>query len=252
MAKVLVLVPYPLPEPQMALRRAQVDAAGVGPGIAFEFRGAKAAPANYVSAHDTLLADLGMFEAGLDAEAEGFDAVCVDTVSDAGVAALRSVLDIPVIGPGRAAMLHALMWGERFAILTMWRAWTPLYTKILREAGLETRCAAIRDIAVAPDSANLLTGKEDAIIPKLIDAGRAAVDEDGADVLILGSTTMHQAHAALTAALPVPVINPGPLAFKLAEAAIALKLRHSRAAHPRPRVDKRALFRAMMAAATKT
>jgi allantoin racemase len=45
---------------------------------------------------------------------------------------------------------------------------------------------------------------------------------------------MHQAHAYLAARLPVPVINPGPLTYKLAEAALALGLKHSRKAFPKP------------------
>ena len=42
-----------------------------------------------------------MFEAGLDAASEGYDAICIDTMSDSGANALRSMLDIPVITPGR-------------------------------------------------------------------------------------------------------------------------------------------------------
>ena len=38
-----------------------------------------------------VLADVGILEAGLDAEKEGFLAVCIDTMSDSGVSALRSV-----------------------------------------------------------------------------------------------------------------------------------------------------------------
>ena len=50
--------------------------------------------------------------AGLDAEKEGFSAVCIDTMSDSGVSALRSVLSIPVIGPGRTSMLTAMSLGQ--------------------------------------------------------------------------------------------------------------------------------------------
>ena len=42
-----------------------------------------------------------MFEAGLDAADEGYDAICIDTMSDSGASALRSVLDIPVVPPAR-------------------------------------------------------------------------------------------------------------------------------------------------------
>ena len=46
---------------------------------------------------------MSVFEAGLKAEEEGYDAVCIDTVSDSGMYALRSKLSIPVINPGQVA-----------------------------------------------------------------------------------------------------------------------------------------------------
>src|SRR3546814_12580468 len=46
------------------------------------FRSVDIAPANYVSQQDALLADVGILEAGLTAQADGYDAVCIDTVSD--------------------------------------------------------------------------------------------------------------------------------------------------------------------------
>jgi allantoin racemase len=66
----------------------------------------------------------------------------------------------------------------------------------------------------------------------LIESATNCVEEDGADVIVLGSTTMHEAAAALSERLPVPVINPGPTAFKLAETMLALGLTHSRMANP--------------------
>ena len=55
---------------------------------------------------------------------------------------------------------------------------------------------------------------------------------DGAEVICMGSTTMHQAVPFLREHLPVPVINPGPLTYKLAELCIGLGLSHSRRAYP--------------------
>jgi Asp/Glu/hydantoin racemase len=51
------------------------------------------------------------------------------------VAALRSVLDIPVFGPGKVSMLAALMLGDKFSILTMASRWKPLYKKALHLQG---------------------------------------------------------------------------------------------------------------------
>lgn len=247
--RVLVIVPFPMSADNLALRRQQLTSVDLGPDLAFEYRPVKAGPANYSSHHDFVLADVSIFEAGCGAQDEGFDAVCIDTMSDSGVAALRSVLDIPVFGPGKASMLTALMLGDRFSILTMASRWKPLYKKALDELGLHHKCASVRAIEVPPDNQALLGGKEEEVFPLLEEAARRAIDEDGADVLILGSTTMHQAHAWLVPRLPVPIVNPGPLSYKLAESALALGLSHSRHAYPKPMHAKLAMLRAMLSAA---
>ncbi len=246
MKKVLVIVPFPMSQDNRALRGAQVEAVDLGPDIRFEFRSVRAAPRNYVSAADLALAEIGMLEAGMEAEAEGYDAVCIDTVSDSGVAALRSELSIPVIGPGRTAMLTAMMLGNRFSIVTMWEHWRHLYVKTLTDLGIGHACASIRALDIAPDNQSLMSGKEDELFPMLEDLARRCVEEDRADVIILGSTTMHQAHGYLAARLPVPVINPGPLSYKIAEACLGLGLSHSRAAYPTTLVRRREMIRAML------
>lgn len=249
MHKVLVIVPFAMSADNLLLRQQQLAGVQFGPDIAFEYRSVRAGPVNYSSHHDFVLAEAANFEAGCRAQDEGFAAVCIDTMSDSGVAALRSVLDIPVFGPGKVAMLTALMLGDRFSILTMASRWKPLYKKALDELGLHHKCASVRAIEVPPDNQALLAGKEDEVFPLLEQAARKAIDEDGAEVLILGSTTMHQAHAYLQQRLPVPLINPGPLSYKMAEAALGLGLRHSRAAYPKPLHPRLDMLSAMFDAA---
>jgi Asp/Glu/hydantoin racemase len=249
MKKILVIVPFAMSADNLLLRQQQLAGLQFGPGLEFDYRCVKAGPVNYSSHHDFVLADASIFEAGCRAQDEGYAAVCIDTMSDSGVAALRSVLDIPVFGPGKVSMLTALMLGDRFSILTMASRWKPLYKKALDELGLHHKCASVRAIEVPPDNQGLLSGKEDAVFPLLEAAARLAIEVDGAEVLILGSTTMHQAHAYLEARLPVPVINPGPLSYKMAEAALGLGLRQSRQAYPKPLHPRLDMLEAMMAAA---
>src|SRR5437899_9317843 len=161
MNKVLVIVPFPFDEHGLSLREAQQASCRLGPDIEFDYRAVAAGPGLFDSHHDYLIADFSIFEAGLEAEKEGYAAVCIDTMSDSGMAALRSVLDIPVIGPGRASYLTALMLGNRFSVLTQWDPWIASYRKSLQEYGLVDKCASIRSINVPPDVENLLGGKEE-------------------------------------------------------------------------------------------
>ena len=248
MAKVLVIVPVPLDKEGVARRRSQGQLVDVGPDIDLDYRAVKVGLDLGDSYHDYLLGDLGVFEAAMTAQEEGYDAVCIDTMTDSGMNALRSVLDIPVIGPGRSSYLTALMLGNTFSVLTQRDPWIAFYKKELQEYGLVDKCASIRSINTPPDVSNLLGGKEAEVFPKLVEAGRQCL-EDGADVICLGSTTMHQAHGHLTETLPVPVINPGPLTYKLAELLLGLGLTHSRTAYPEPHAPKTDIVRTMLDAA---
>ncbi len=249
MRKILVLVPFPMTDEELANRQAQSKAVDLAPDIELHYRPVKAAPRTYTSQQDYVLADVVLLEAGRSAQEDGFDAVCIDTVSDSGVAALRSVLDIPVIGPGRTMYATAITLGEKFSMLAMWKDWFGLYTKVHKDMGLSHKCASMRAIDVTPDNRNLLGGKEEKIFPLLRDAAMKCIEEDGADVICLGSTTMHQSAEFLAKNLPVPVINPGPLSYKMAELAMTMRLSQSRTAYPRPKVDKRGMLHAMVDAA---
>jgi allantoin racemase len=99
-----------------------------------------------------------------------------------------------------------------------------------------------------PDLKNLLGGKEEVVFPLLLAEAQRCI-EDGADVICLGSTTMHQAHSFLTENLPVPVINPGPLSYAIAHLLLATGLSQSHAAYIKPEVPKLGMTAAMLAAA---
>jgi len=249
MSRILVIVPFALDEPGIARRREQLAAVRLDSDSEFHFRPVKAGPTSFMSPHDWTLMDLAIFEAGVDAEDEGYDAVCIDTMSDSGMAALRSVLDIPVVSPGRASMLFALTLGTKFSILAQWPPAIVRYRKAIAESGLGGHCASVRSFDIPPDFDALLDGKQESAFPKMLETCLRCVEEDGADVVCLGSTTMHQAAGWLAKRLPVPLINPGPLTYKLVEALLALKLTQSRACYPKPQVPKRAMLHAMLAAA---
>jgi allantoin racemase len=250
MPKVLVVVPFALDEEGVANREAQKSEITLGPDIEFHYEPVKAGPAFLDSQHDWMLGDLANYEAAVRAQERGYDAVCIDTMSDSGVKALRSVLDIPVIGPARSSYLTALLLADKFSVLTIWDAWMPVYWRGIHELGLSDHCASVRSINKMPDLRNLLGGSEDEVFPLLREAGLKCV-EDGAEVVCLGSTTMHGSHAYLSEQLPVPVINPGPLTYKIAEMLLGLRLSQSRVAYPKPRVPKPDMIEAMLRAAVE-
>jgi allantoin racemase len=223
-----MIVPVPVPDVALPSFAAQIPLELVRPDIVIDFIGCRNGAKLLDSPYEQTLADAWVLEAGARAEDQGYAAVCVNSMSDSGLAALRSRLSIPVVGPGRASFFLAADLGKTFSVLTMWKRWHPLYEKLALETGLGGRLASIRDIDTRPDTAELLAGKEDVVFAKLEEQARRAIDEDGADVIILGSTTMHQSATWLASRLEVPVLNPGLVAFKLCETLIDLGLAHSK------------------------
>ena len=236
--RIKVIVPIPMDEAGVANRAEQLPAHFVRAGFQPEFEAVRWGAALGDSYHDTLLMDWTVFQAGVNAEAEGYAGVLIDTVSDSGMRPLRSALSIPVVGPGEAAFAVAMMLGKKFTVLTMWPEWFPLYEKTLTEYGWWSRCASLRSINTRPDVTELLEGKEEVVFAKLKAEAQKAMDEDGADVIVLGSTTMHQSAAYLDSELPIPVLNPGQVAYKMLETQIELGLTHSKTAFPAPEVPK--------------
>ena len=122
------------------------------------------------------------------------------------------------------------------------------YRKVIDEWGFGAHCAGVEHFDTPPDFAALIGDKADTTLPKM-EAACGRLIERGADVICLGSTTMHHAHHHLTEVLEVPVVNPGPLSYKLMESFLALGLTHSRRAYPKPQVAKADMIHAMQAAA---
>ncbi|MEE1876954.1 aspartate/glutamate racemase family protein [Altererythrobacter litoralis] len=243
MNRIKVIVPIPMDEAGVANRAEQLPEHFVRPDFKPEFEAVRWGAALGDSYHDTMLMDWTVFQAGITAEEEGYAGVLIDTVSDSGMRALRSALSIPVVGPGEASFAMAMMLGKKFTVLTMWPEWFPLYEKTLTEYGWWDRVASLRSIDTRPDVTELLEGKEEVVFGKLKAEAEKAMEEDGADVIVLGSTTMHQSAAYLDSQLPIPVLNPGQVAYKLLETQIELGLTHSKKAFPAPEVPKQADIR---------
>ena len=232
--RIKFIIPFPFDEEGVANRAAQIPHGLLSPDTHVECVPVRNSAAMVDSLYEALIFDMYIAEAGLRAEEEGYDAVIMDTVSDSGLTVLRSKLSIPVVGPGMVSYAVAKILGKRFSIITMWDKWRHLYEKNLDTYRLWDHCASIRAVNIPPDVEALFAGKEDEMFEKLTAEGRRAIEEDGADVILLGSTTMHQAGEYMAANLPAPVINPGPVAIKLTESIVQLGLSHSKVAYPSP------------------
>ena len=232
--KLKFILPVPISPGASERFAAQIPESIRRAGTAIDFVGCRAGSGLMDSEYDATIADALVLAVGARAEAEGYAAVCSFSMSDSGLAALRSRLTIPVIGTAQASFALALQLGRTVSVVTMWAPWARRLKENAARYGFAPRVASIRHIDVAPDTQYLLAGKEEMVFERLRQEALRAIEQDGAEAIILGSTTMYQAHAFLAQCLPCPVINPGLAAYQACETVLDLKLTHSKLTHPSP------------------
>jgi len=166
---------------------------------------------------DELIAAPEIFSEVLNAKKEGFDAVTIDCTLEPGLEAAKQASSIPVVGAGEAALSLALLLGERFSVIVpIPGSISPMISKI-RQMGLWERMASVR--AVNVHVLDLDNYKQ--TLASVAEEARIAVEDDGAEVIVLGCTVMGPIAGALANKLAVPVVEPGTAAIKLAEALAA-------------------------------
>jgi allantoin racemase len=230
--KLKFILPVPMKEEVLRIWESQIPKNLLREGDEIRFAAVRNSGTILDSYYDDTLADLFVLAEAVGAEKEGYDAVVVYTMSDSGLQAIRSRLDIPAIGAGVASLHFACMLGDKFSVITSFDRWIHLYRKLLNEYRLYDRCASLRHIGSDPN-AELQPATQETF-KKLENECLNAINEDGASVIVLGSTTMNQFHKYLTENLPVPVVNPGLVCLKIAQAMVDLKLSQSKRTYPSP------------------
>ncbi|HLJ61389.1 MAG TPA: aspartate/glutamate racemase family protein [bacterium] len=140
---------------------------------------------------------------------------------DPGLDALRAAARVPVVGPGEASLYLARLLGSRLAILTVEPAVPGAYAMIQHVAAkpdvvvVRPMKTTVRKILADPDEGRRV----------MREAAAAAIREDKADVLYLGSMTQGTLGITqdLRAQFGVPVLDPLPVSIRTAEQAAAAR-----------------------------
>ena len=203
----------------------------VSPGVTVEARRPASGPSSIESMWEEYLLVPPLMEMAVELEREGFDAIVPGCFGDPGIDGVRELVNIPVVGPGASAMLVAAGLGHRFGIVTVLESMIRPLENLATLTGVATKLASIRQIGIPVLELN---GDRDATFARLIEVSRQSVEEDRADVLVLGCGTLSFRAAELQEAVGVPVINPLQVALRTAEMLVAGNLTHSKRSYPVP------------------
>ena len=183
---------------------------------------------------DEALAVPSTIKRAIEAERNGANAIIIDCMGDPGLRPAREAVAIPVLGPAETSMHLAAMLGQRFCIVTVLESVRPIFVNNIRLYGVQEKLASIRVVDVPVLEIHRRVDEvQEALTAEALDP----VEKDGADVIILGCTGFLGCadkirRRLLAATYDVPVIDPIPATFCIAEALVRSGLSHSKRTYP--------------------
>ena len=145
--------------------------------------------------------------------AEGFDALIVAGFGDPGVTELRQRLALPVTGLGEAGIAEAAAGGLRYAIVTVTPGLHDSLVAAAHAAAPPGQFAGVRYTRGDPDE---LMRDPDQLQRALLQACRDAVEQDGAQAIVIGGGPLAHAAQDIAAQLRLRVVDPVSAAVRLA------------------------------------
>ncbi|GAB3629635.1 Asp/Glu/hydantoin racemase [Pandoraea terrae] len=161
------------------------------------------------------------------AEHQGnFDGLVVAAFGDPGLGGLKELFDVPVVGMTEAALASACLLGARFSVIAISHRITTWYRECIDANGLSSRLASIR--CLTSPLRDIGTVQEDHA-DRLIELSQLAVEQDGADVIIVAGAPLAGLARSLRDRIPVPVVDGVSSAVRHCESLIALQPGSARA-----------------------
>lgn len=141
------------------------------------------------------------------------DAVVIAGFGNFGMFALKEALDIPVLSIAEISQSIACTLGHKYSIMTVLKQNVPYQEDLVRLLRYENHCASVRGIQM--DTNKVKSNEE--MLMRLKDELQALIDEDGAEVIVLGGARFCCYADELSEMLGVPVLDPVAVTVKYAE-----------------------------------
>jgi len=141
-----------------------------------------------------------------------YDAIVISCFEDLGLD-LPKRLGVPVIGLGEASIISGALHGRRFSVLVPNQYIASLLYRRILERGLAPALASIR--VVKPSNRDLFSA--------LLLESKRAVEEDGAQAIVLGHPAWRRYSEELRESMGIPIIEPLSTALSLLEAILRRK-----------------------------
>jgi allantoin racemase len=208
-----ILVINPNTTQEMTDDIGRVARAAASPGTEIDCVSPAAGPRSIEGFTDEVLASYHTVETVAATNGE-YDAYVIACYGDPALSACREVVDVPVVGIAEATFHMASLVAFKWSIVSVLPRVKPLLEELVHRNGMELKCASIRCTPLT-----VLEIEEDIDRAKqmMIEEGKKAVHEDGAEAILLGCAGLGPLDKAMQAELNVPVFDGTACAVKLAE-----------------------------------
>src|SRR5437660_12010514 len=163
----------------------------------------------------------------VDAEKQGYAAMAITHFQDAGLAEVKSVVDIPVLGLGETTLFHSLTLRRKLGLVTINPVFIPWHEDQVIRYGLQQRDVGVRavpatvadfiDSFASDDAKKKLAPKWERECRILLDAGAdVIVPAGGLPMMLFGSERGANIDGA-------PIVNGVTLIAKMAELAVRMR-----------------------------
>ncbi|ANG64869.1 hypothetical protein A8C75_21895 [Marinobacterium aestuarii] len=152
---------------------------------------------------------------------QGYDALILACFDDIALQTLRESVRVPVIGLCEAALFAARALPGPFAIITTVHAAVPGIRAMLTRYGAADQTCSVRAAGIGVAQA---AGTDTLVAEKIAACVRAAIEQDGAKTIVLGSGGLTGRAADLQRSFNLPTIDPVLCALALAQSLARLRL----------------------------
>jgi len=156
-----------------------------------------------------------------DLEKKSYDAAIIGCFYDPGLLAAKEIANrIIITAPAEASLYLAATLGFKFSIIVGREKWIPRIMENIDFYGLKDKLASFKTLELGVIDFH----KDEAVtLKKLKEKAKEAVEQDRAEVIILGCTMQFGFYRDLQEYIKVPVIDPVIASFKYAEYLVELR-----------------------------
>ena len=183
------------------------------------------APTAIQSATDAALATPYVLEQVRKANEGGVDAIVLACFSDPGLEPAREISDVLVLGIQETTLHIAAMLGHKYSVLTPLAGRIASKEQDMRRFKAESSCASVRALGMTVAETESDPKRTKA---RILAVAREAIEQDGAEVMVLGCAGMVGYAEDVERELGIVVLDPTTITFKVAEALVDAGIRHSK------------------------